>query len=519
MLDIKVVNAQLLDGTGSQAVRTDVGVSGDTIADIGDLAGAEARTVVDASGKYVCPGFIDVHSHSDAYLIIEPLSPSKIHQGITTEVIGNCGASAAPRSGMNEMPSDWLDKKYPARWSTVAEFRALVEQARPGPNVVMLIGHNALRSAVSGHVDRRLDAAEQDRMLGLFEQSLDEGAHGLSTGLIYSPGMFAPADEIVALARVAARRGGIYTSHMRSESKDLLIAIEEALQIGRSAGIRVEISHLKTSGKANWGLLDKALGLIRTARSNGEPVCADRYPYTAASTDLDILLPKWVNDGGKNAILRRLRDPASRAKVRGEILASRSPDYWGIVTVASTNHPDNLRFQGRKLLRVAEELHLEPVDAALHLIETDNLKTQAFFFGMSEDNMTRILAEPYVMIGSDASLRSLTGQLSKDFPHPRAYGSFPRFLRMALDGRTVPLAEAVRKMTSLPAGHFGLANRGILRKGMKADIVVFDPTTVADLSSYENPHQLSVGLDCVIVNGTPTIAQGRPTGNRAGRVL
>lgn len=519
MLDTVIVNGQILDGTGASPVRADIGITGDRIADIGDLSQAAAGTTIDAAGKHVCPGFIDVHSHSDAYLLIEPSSPSKIYQGITTEVVGNCGASAAPRVGLNQLPSDWREKKYPGKWATVAEYRALLEQVHPAPNVVLMIGHNTLRSAVSGYVNRNLTADELNKMKALLEQGLDEGGRGLSTGLIYSPGMYAPRDEIIELAAVAGKRGGIYTSHMRSEAKALIEAIDEALDIGRTAGIRVEISHLKTSGKPNWGLIDRALDRIRKARSAGQAVCADRYPYTAASTDLDVILPQWAAEGGRDAILRRLRNKAERAKIREDILMSRSEDYWGTVTVASTSHPDNLRFQGRRLLEVADELKLQPEDAALHVIETDDLKTQAFFFGMSEENMMRILAEPYVMLGSDASLRALTGPLSKDFPHPRTYGSFPAFLRMALDGRTVPLPEAIRKMTSLPAEHFGLAGRGVIRKGAHADILVFDPRTVRDTATYARPHQYAVGISHVIVNGSITLSDGNLTDVRAGQVL
>ncbi len=519
MFDLKITGGQLFDGTGRPAVRADVGIMGDRIADIGDLSGAEAKSSVDAAGRTLCPGFIDVHSHSDAYLLIEPSAPSKIHQGVTTEVCGNCGASAAPRVGRYPMPSDWRDKKYPGPWTTVSEYRALLEQVKPAVNVVLLIGHNAIRAGVLGYEGRSATDSEFRAMADLLARSLDEGGAGLSTGLIYSPGMFAPPEEIIGLARVLAQRGKIYTSHMRSEGARLLEAIDETLHIGRQTGVRVQISHLKTSGRKNWPLLDAALDKIRRARNEGIEAASDRYPYTAACTDLDVILPDWASEGGREVVLKRLRDPQTRKRIRDELAASRDAQYWESVTIGTTHHPANRSFQGLPSVHVAKQLSLEPVDAVLHLMDSDELHTGGIFFGMSEDNLWRILREPYVMLGSDASIRSPDGPLSQDHPHPRAYGSFPRFLRAALDGKTVALPEAIRKMTSLPASQFGLKDRGVLAVGKKADIVVFDPAEVRDTASFEKPHQLAKGIDLVVVNGIVTIQDGRMTGKRAGAFL
>ena len=517
MFDLLITGGRVLDGTGAAEVEADIGIRGDRIADIGDLSGATAASVVKAAGRFVCPGFIDVHSHSDAYLLIEPGAASKVFQGVTTEVVGNCGASAAPLFGAYRMPSDWRDKQYPRAWSTVAEYRALLEQARPAVNVALLIGHNTLRAGVSGYENRALRPDELANAERALDQALEEGGIGLSSGLIYGPGMFAPREELVALAGVAARRGGIYTSHMRSEGDGLLEAIDEALAIGRESGARVEISHLKTSGGANWGKLDAALERIERARSGGLAVAADRYPYTASSTDLDVVFPKWAHEGGGAALLARLRDPASRARIR-ESIAGAERD-WGAVTIGSTAAPGNRRFQGMRLVDAAGVLGMEPADAVLHFAESDQLRTGAFFFGMCERNMERILSLPYVMIGSDASLRAPWGVLSSDYPHPRAYGAFARFLRMSLDGRTVPLPEAVRKMTSLPASHFGFRDRGRLAPGMAADVVVFDPAAVRDASDYGDPHRLAEGFALVVVNGTPVLEGGKLTGKRTGGFL
>ena len=517
--DIKITGGDILDGTGALPIKADVGILGDRIEALGDLSQAGARTVLDASGNLVCPGFIDVHSHSDTYLLIEPFARSKIFQGVTTEIVGNCGASAAPRVGGYPMPSDWREKQYPGTWSSVADYRALWEQVKPAVNVVMLIGHNSIRAGVMGYEGRASTASELQAMKELLAKALDEGGAGLSTGLIYSPGMFSKPDEVIELAKVAAARGKIYTSHMRSEGSKLLEAIDETLNVGRRAGIRVEISHLKTSGKKNWHLVDAALDRIRDAQREGIEVAADRYPYTAASTDLDVILPDWASGGGREAILGRLRDPATRKKIRDELLKSRDASYWTSVIVGSTSKPANRKFQGLPLQDVAKGLSLELVDAALYLMENDELNTGAIFFGMSEENMWKILREPYVMLGSDASVRGPDGPLSKDHPHPRAYGSFPRFLRAALDGKTVTLPEAIRKMTALPAGQFRLKGRGVIEKDAFADVVVFDPLRVKDVSTFQQPHQLSEGIDAVVVNGTLTIQDGKLIGHRAGRFL
>ncbi|MDD5679162.1 MAG: D-aminoacylase [Kiritimatiellae bacterium] len=516
MLDYKIIGGQVLDGTGADPIRADIGITGDRIEVIGDLGKAEAATMIHATGRCVAPGFIDVHSHSDAYLLIEPSAPSKLYQGITTEIVGNCGASAAPLKEAAWLPSDWREQIYPSRWRSVADYRRLLEQARPAPNVVLLIGHGKLRAWVMGYQARPATADEVRAMARLLEQSMNEGGRGLSTGLIYAPGLFAAPDELAELARVVAQHTGIYTTHMRSEGIHLLEAIEETLAIGRETGIRLEISHLKTSGRSNWEKAEAALELIRRARQAGVEVAADRYPYMAGNTDLDVILPDWAQAGGRDAVMRRLRDPDERKRLRKEMTASRLADDWKGVMIGSTAEAS---FRGRSLPEVAQALGVDSLEAALRLMESDELKTSAFFFGMSEDNMWKILAAPFVMLGSDASLRSLEGPLSRDFPHPRAYGAFPKFLRAALDGKTVTLPEAIRKMTSLPADHFRLKGRGRVAVGAYADLVIFDPNTVVDRATYAVPHALSQGVECVMVNGIPTLDQNGLTVQRAGRVL
>ncbi len=514
MLDWKITGGQVIDGTGRPAFAADVGVTGDRIATLGDLSGVESVLTFSGAGRFVCPGFIDVHSHSDAYLLIEPAAPSKICQGVTTEIIGNCGASAAPLADRGHLPADWQAQTYPAAWRSMAEYLGLLEAARPAPNVAALVGHGRLRSWVLGYAPRAASADELRAMGRLLEESLEAGAIGLSSGLIYAPGKWAAPGEIETLAGVVARHGGLYASHLRSEGAGLLEAIGETLAVGRATGVRVQLSHLKTSGREHWPLLDAALDRVRRARAEGVAAAADRYPYIASCTDLDVVLPDWATHGGREAILRRLRDPGDRERIRRELFrAGRSPDD----IVLGTTAREELR--GRPLVEAARSLGLAPEDAVLFLLESDALATSAFFLGMSEPNLWRILAEPWVMLGSDASLRSPDGPLGRDFPHPRAYGTFPRFLRAALDGRTVPLPEAVRKMTSLAAEHFGLRERGVLASGRPADIVVFDPATVTDRATFKNPHQAAKGIEWVMVNGVVTLTPAGLTGRRGGRVL
>ena len=531
--DIIIRGGLVLDGSGNDAICCDIGITNSLITKMGDLSHQTADKTIDAAGMTICPGFIDAHSHSDTYLLIEPSAASKIYQGVTTEICGNCGASAAPLNGSYKMPSDWLDKDYsalgtprspgaprtarrsvPAPWKTVADYRELYDEVQPAINVALLIGHNTLHAGLCGYEPRAASRDEMQQMKKELEKALDEGAIGLSSGLAYPPGSAVPREEIIELSKVVARHGGLYTTHMRSESGGLLEAIDEAIDIAERAGARLQISHLKASGSGNWEKIDAAFEKIRSAQTR-IPVGSDRYPYTAGSTDLDILLPQWATYGGRDAILARLRDPETRKRLRSEF-DDRPPDYWDNVMVGSTRYEE---FKGKYLPEVAESLGVEAVDAFLHLIDTDELKTGGIFFSMSEENLWRVLAEPYVSLGSDGSMRAPWGPLSSDHPHPRAYGSHTRFLRAALDGQTVPLPEAIRKMTSLPAEQFGLKKRGLLKEGFAADLLVFDPDTIRENTTYAHPHQLSDGMRHVLVNGVHSLDAGKHTDKRCGRFL
>ncbi|MDO9543153.1 MAG: D-aminoacylase [Kiritimatiellia bacterium] len=516
MYDWIISGGKIIDGTGREPLAADIGMEGNSIAAIGDLRGRPARNAINAAGCYVCPGFIDAHSHSDTFLLAEPTSPSKIYQGVTTEIVGNCGASAAPISLKTDLPFDWQLLSYPGQWQSMREYLKLLAECRPAVNVIPLVGHNRLRIVVMGHEDRRASVDELKKMKRLLEESLDEGAWGLSTGLIYRPGKYASEAEITELAASVARRSGIYTTHMRSEKSKVREAVAETIDLGRRTGVKIQISHLKTAGAGNWHFVDEVLSMINKARADGLEVAADRYPYIFSCTDLDILLPYWLAASDRATILKGLNEKTTRDRLRDELSSERSLSYWeGIIVATSTE----AKWRGRTILSIANDLAIEPAAAVIKILAKDELLTQAFYAGMNEDNMWKIYSEPFVMIGSDSSLRVPEGLFPNDHPHPRAYGSFTKFLRAALDGKTVPLGEAVRKMTGLAADHFKIKGRGRLAVGNLADIIVFDPATVKDLATYEKPHQLSVGIRTVMVNGVVVLGESGLTGNRPGKIL
>ena len=527
MFDLIVQNGLVVDGTGGPARRADIGITGDRITAIGDLSAAEAEATLDAQGLAVAPGFIDAHAHSDTYLLIEPDAPSKLAQGITTEVNGQCGGSAAPRLGKAKLPSDWASRFYPSTartpcatpgptWATMAEYRDLFGQVSPAINTIQFVGHNTLRAGVMGYEPRAATADDIAEMSRRLEQALDEGGWGLSTGLIYQPGKYATEAEVEALARVAARKGGMYASHIRNEGDTLLESVDEVLRLAQATGIQVQISHLKTASPGNWHKIDALLASINAARTSGLNVHADRYPYTASGTDLDIVLPDWASAGGRDAILANLRDPSTRRRIEDE-LDVREYD-WSSVMLGGGWSAETRAHSGRTVAEAAAALGVTPGQLVCHCIDLDDTRTGAFFFGMCDANLLRIYAEPWVMPGSDASLRAPWGVLGDDHPHPRAYGTMPRFLRL-LTENLCGLEAAIHRMTALPAATFGIPGRGILRQGAYADIVVFDPAAFRDTATYAMPHSFPDGMRHVIVNGALAYTQGRFTGNRRGRFL
>ena len=523
----------IVDGTGKPSFVGDVIVDGDKIADvIPSSDNSNTRTIeqcetIDASGMIVSPGFIDAHTHSDAYLVIEPDAPSKVSQGITTEINGQCGGSVAPRYGEARLSSDWaavLGDRL--TWRSLAEYREVLAAAKPAVNTVQFVGHNTLRSSVVGYAGRCATPDEQREMERLLAQALDEGGWGLTTGLIYQPGKYSTPEEVVALAKVAAAKGGFYATHMRSEGDRILEAIDEVIDLAKATGIRAEISHLKTSGRRNWHKIDAVLDKIEGAMSEGLLLGSDRYPYCAAGTDLDVVLPDWAQEGAAPAETARLGNGELRKKIVEEI--DSSDRDWSTVMIGGTWAPENKRFSGKTILEIMrnEKLGMKnegdvprsPGALVCDILERDGCKTGAFFFGMSEENLAKIYSRPWIVPGSDASLRAPWGPLGKDHPHPRAYATMPEFYRRV---RALGFSreETVARMTSVPADRFEIRNRGCLAKGAYADIAVWKEDEFRTQATFTDPHKFAGGVRCVMTNGVIAYRDGTFTGKRGGRFL
>jgi N-acyl-D-amino-acid deacylase len=495
--DLIVRNGRVVDGTGAAARRADVGIAGGRVAAVGALDGARAAREIDAAGLIVAPGFIDVHTHADA-LDEQPEAEHFLRMGVTTLIAGNCGGSSLP----------------------VADALARIEAARPALNFATLVGHNTVRRAVMDTARREATAQELDTMRGLVQQAMRDGAVGFSTGLQYVPGTYAPTAEIVALATAAGGMGGVYASHMRNEGTELEKAVAEALHVGEQARCPVQISHLKVDSPANWGASAKALALIDAARAKGMAVNADQYAYSAASSSLGIRFPSWVLEGGQDAINGRLDDEATWARIRKEmrgLIRERGIEEYDFAVVAQYR-PDPTR-NGLSIKQIAmRERKRDDLDAQLEVMR-EMLRAggaSMVYHFMSEDDIARIMRHPHVSFASDSGLN----RMGEGVPHPRGYGNTARVLGLYVrEKQVIPLEEAVRKMTSLPAGHFGFADRGVLAPGRAADLVIFDPARAADAATYEKPHQHAAGFVHVIVNGEPVIQDGRLTNARPGRVL
>ena len=526
-----VENGTIVDGTGRPAFDGALVIEGDRIADV--LAGSVPASAhaafdarVDASGCLVTPGFIDAHSHSDAYLVVEPDAPSKLSQGITTEINGQCGGSVAPRYGEARLSGDWAsilgDRLV---WRSLAEYREVLAAARPSINTVQFIGHNTLRSSVVGYAGRAATRDEMVRMEELLAQSLDEGGWGLTTGLIYQPGKYASPDEVVALAKVAARRGGYYATHMRSEGDGILEAIDEVLDLVRATGIRAEISHLKTSGQRNWGKIDAVLEKMQMAVEAGELLGSDRYPFCAAGTDLDVMFPDWAGEGGAPAEVARLKSAPDRARIVAALDGSARD--WSTVMIGGVWHPANKSFSGRTvadILASGDGAAATPGDLVSTILERDLCRTGAFFFGMSEENLEKIYARPWIVPGSDASLRAPGGPLGEDHPHPRAYGTMPEFYRRVAgaetaNGRAPAAVAAIARMTGVPARRFGIRARGVLEKGAYADVAIWREPAFRNTATYAKSHSFCVGMEKVFVNGALAFDGGTFTHAGTGRFL
>jgi N-acyl-D-amino-acid deacylase len=528
MLDVKIEGATVVDGTGTAGGRTDVGIRDEEIVALGDLSREPAGRTLNAAAKVVTPGFIDVHSHSDWSLWANRRAESKIRQGVTTEVVGNCGFSPAPvaTERLDDLRGFALARPsgLDFRWRSMEEYLDAFDAHGTALNVVQLVGHGALRIATMGFANREPTAEEQRDMERLLAAAMEAGAWGLSTGLVYPPGSYARTGEIVALARVAARHRGFYASHIRGEGATLLDAVAEAIRVGREADLSVQVSHIKAAGRPNWGNVPQALALVDAAVADGIDVLADVYPYTASSTLLRTLLPAWALEGGLGVMKQRLAEAGTRARIRealtvlpaGQSLVDRVG--WDNVMISSC--PRRREAEGRRLSELAATWRLDPFDVAAELLETDDGQAHVVMFQLAERDVRQALVHERVMIGSDGSALAPYGELGAGRHHPRSYGTFPRVLGFYVrEQRLLSLPQAVHKMTGLPAQRLGLRDRGVIRVGAKADLVVLDPRTVGDVASYEDPHRYPRGIEHVLVNGRFVVRDGEHTGSLPGKLL
>jgi N-acyl-D-amino-acid deacylase len=527
--DIIIKNGRIIDGSGNPWVSGDIAISGDRIAKIGKLANARAKRIIDANGLVVTPGFIDMLGQSETALLIDNRSLSKLSQGITSEITGE-GGSIAPQDALtiSQLQPELDHYHLTIDWTTLEGYFSRLEKSGTPINIGTYVGAAQVREAVLGDVDRAPTPEELEKMKALIAEAMQQGAFGMSTALIYPPGQYAKTDELIELAKVVAQYGGIYATHMRSEGQTETIALEEALRIGREAHLPVEIFHLKVIGKSRWGTMPKMVEMIQAARDSGQDVSANMYPYIAGGTALASSLPPWVADGGLAKLLERIKDPAIRTRIKQE-LASEHSDWENLylgsggasgVLVSGIVNPDLKKYDGQMLAHIATTQGKDPLDTLMDLVIADKAQTGAIYFIASEDDLRYGLKEAWTSIGLDANELSLDGPLFEPHTHPRAFGSMPRFLgHYVRDEHLIPLEQAIRKITSLPAQRERLRGRGLLREGFFADVTIFDPANIIDKATYESPAQLSEGVKYVFVNGKIEYEDGKLSGSNAGRVL
>jgi dihydroorotase/N-acyl-D-amino-acid deacylase len=532
--DVVILHGHIVDGSGSPWYSGDVGIRGGRIAAIGALSGAPAKRILDAHGKVVAPGFIDMLGQSEITILVDPRLPSKIYQGITTEITGE-GNSAAPlNDAMIAAGRSQYDHYHiTPDWRTFRDYFTRLERQGLGINLASYVGATSVRRMVLGDADVQPTAAQLDRMRALVREAMRDGAVGVSSALEYAPAPYAKTAELIALAAEAAPLGGIYATHMRSEGDQVMESVDEAAQIGRQAQIPVEIWHLKVAGKANWGRMPDIVAHIDQLRASGVDISANTYAYTAWFNEFSAFIPPWAHDGGDVKLVERLKDPAMRARIRrdlqnpGKDSAGESWDNeWQeipgpeAVLIGVVQTPELLPLQGKRLSDVAELWHEDPIDALCDLLIKDRAFTYVAVFGMNEPDVLFALKQPWVSVDNDSSGASPEGILGQEHPHPRAYGTFPRILRKYVrEEQRFTLEEAVRKFSALPAQRMRLTDRGVLKQGLWADIVVFDPQIIHDNATFENPNHLSDGMDAVLVNGVPVIEGGKMTGALPGKVL
>lgn len=523
-----IKDAKVVDGSGNPWYRADIGLDGERIAAIGQLGRARADRRIDAGGLVAAPGFIDIHTHSDLPLLIEGEGHSHVRQGVTTNVLGNCGSSTAPvtDAAVEYMKAGAIDSDpgFEWDWRSMRDYLARLERQGVSVNVAALIGQGTVRGSIMGFADRPPTAEELAQMAELVRGAMADGAFGLSSGLIYVPGSYARTDEIVALAKVAAEYNGIYASHIRGENDTLLEAVTEAIEIGRRAGAAVQIAHFKAMGRHMWGKSVDSLRLVDEARAAGVEVTCDQYPYNASATGLGAYLPAWAHTGGKGELRERLGDPDTRAKIKHDIL--HGLDDWvsphkgvGWENTMITRCQDE-SLEGLTVSEIAARRERDDFDTAFDILLENDGRVGVVYFTIGDEDLERIMRHPAVMIGSDSSAIAAAGPLAKGKPHPRAFGTFARVLGEYVRKKgTISLEAAVRKMTSMPAQKMRLYDRGLLRPGMKADLVLFSPEQIADRATYTDPWHYPLGVEHVFVNGRLTVSGGEHLGVRAGAVL
>ena len=527
--DVIIKSGTVYDGAGAEPKHVDVAIRGDRIAAIGDFKTTTAKTIVDVNGLAVAPGFINMLSWSNESLIQDGRSQSELRQGVTTEVMGE-GESMGPVNDRvrEHMLREQADIKYEIKWNTLAEYLRYLETRGVSCNVASFIGATTIRENVIGFEDKAPTPEQLDQMRELVRKEMEAGALGIGTSLIYPPAFYAKTEELIELCKVAAKYQGKYISHMRSEGNQLLEALDELIRISREAGIPAEVYHIKAAGQQNWGKLDNLLSRIETAQKDGLKITADMYTYTAGGTGLDASLPPWTEDGGYPALFKRLRDSATREKIKAQVktptdewenmyLAAGGPEHILLVGFKS----EKLKpLTGKSLAEIAKMRRKDPIDTAMDLIAEDESRIGTIYFMISEENIKKELAKPWISFGSDEASQAPEGVFLKSNPHPRAYGNFARVLgKYVRDEKVIPLNEAVRRLSGLPATNLGLDHRGFIKEGMFADVVVFDPATIADRATFEKPHQYAVGVKHVFVNGVQVLKDGEHTGAKPGRAL
>ena len=526
--DLVITNGHIIDGTGSPWYSGDIGIRDGKVAVIGNLSTAPRRRTIDAAGKVVAPGFIDMLGQSEMTILVEPRLPSKIFQGITTEITGEGGSAAPLNDAIIQADRSSFDHYHiTPDWRTFRQYFARLEKQGMGINLASYVGATQVRRMVLGDDDKQPAPQQLDEMKALVDDAMKDGAVGVSTSLEYAPAPYAKTDELIALATEAGKFGGVYSTHMRNESDSVLEAIDEALRIGREAHVSVEIWHIKVAGKHNWGRMPEVVAKINVARAAGADIAADTYAYTALFNDFSAFIPQWAHDGGTSKMVERLKNPSTRDRIRKDMLTP-SKDWdneWQeipgpeAIQIGIVQNPKMLPLQGKRLSEIAKLWNKDPMDALLDFLIEDPFAGVAVF-GMSQPDVTLALQQSWVAIDNDSSGTSPEGILGQEHPHPRAYGTFPRILRKYVrEDKALTLEDAIRKMSALPAQRLRLTDRGVLKAGMWADVVIFDPATIRDVATFENPNQLSEGMEYVLVNGVPVIDHGKMTGKLPGKVL